>query len=604
MMEFASRYVLERSLIKRTVETFAAGDRQTQERVMVHVFSASEHGLNPSSLPEEVLQKFHELTRAQVRIRAVGVDPGTKYAYVVTPEIDTEYVSVWGMEPPAGLAPFSTAIIGNQFGDVSARTPEERDTPPAQPEPAVLEPYVQALETPSVGEPGAFTKEFLALQSRAAQPAPAAPAAQPAAPALTKPFAAQQERGISKPASHPDGEPSLTAVLRAVDAASGHPELSSPLPADEKRKAVPDIAPPPALPAAPAKAAASDGPSFTALFSSAPAAPAQASPAVSARPVETAAKPQAGAFTAMFGAEEAKSHLQPPAPPIPVAPASAAPRPGAFTAMFGAEEAKAHLERPRITPPAPPPPVAPAPKAGAFTAMFGSEQTKAHLEPKPVAGAFTRIDAPGLPPNRPAVPSTPAAPPPVAAAPPAPAFPPVASAPASNAPASPATRFFKGADAVSATPAAPVIPAGPSEYTRVVKFSDVVKQAAPAVPPGAGVPPAGVPANINVSGPSFSPPVMPGYPPAVPQVPGVQYQPPQMPQYVPPQMPAQPYGVPAMQPPQMPQYQAPQFQAPPAPAQSVPDAGKPKSWMPLVILFLGLTVLALLVVLLFALKGH
>jgi hypothetical protein len=234
--------------------------------------------------------------------------------------------------------------------------------------------------------------------------------------------------------------------------------------------------------------------------------------------------------------------------------------------------------------------------------MFGPEETKAHLEPKPPAaggGAFTRMfesqGAPAPPANNPGIIGTPA---PAAAIPaaPAPAFPPMASAPSANAPGSPATRFFKGADAVAA-PKAPVIPAGPSEYTRVVKFSEVMKEANAATP---GVPP--VPGSAPGMG---VPPAMPAYP----QMPGVPaYQPPQvaMPQYAPPQMPmpGQPYGVPGVVPPAMPQYPPPQFQAPPLPTQKLPAMAQPKSWMPLVILFLGLTVVALLIVLLFALKGH
>ena len=598
---------------------------------MVHVFPAADHGLSPSSLPEEVLQRFHQITRAQVRIRAVGVDAPTGFAYVVTPEIDPDYISVWGMEPSANLTPFSTALFNNQMTGVSSQSADAEPAPPGAPaeqKPAVLEPYVASLEPATPSEPGAFTKEFLALQSRAAEPS--------AKPATAPP--------------KPPSEPRLTDILRAVDAASGHPELSSPVPAGAERKGVPEAAPLPPAPA-PAKPAAHDGPSFTALFGGAPlgSSPAPAAPAM--KPNNAPANPKPGAFTAMFGAEEAKAHLEPTPPrpaAVPPAPASSAPKPGAFTAMFGAEEAKAHLERPSIPPPAPTPaapapkagaftamfgaeeakahlerpsipppapaPAAPAPKAGAFTAMFGAEEAKAHLEPKPGPGAFTRMfDSQEAPPHNPGVVGSPAPTPSIPAMPAStPSLPPVASAPQTNAPASPATRFFKGVDAVAA-PKAPAIPSGPSEYTRVVKFSEALKEqgGGPGVPPtpgaGMGVPPAGVPASNEISGPSFRPPVMPGYP-VMPGVQGVPAYPPQvqMPQYPSPQMPVpgQPYGIPGVAPPPMPQYQPPQFQAPPLPVPKVPPVAQPKSWMPLVILFLGLTVLALLIVLLFALRGH
>jgi hypothetical protein len=608
MTQFASRYELEHPLVTTTVETFAASDRETQERVMVHVFCASENGLTTYSSPEEVLARFHQLTRAQVRIRALGVDAATGQAYVVTPEIDPEYIAVWGAEPPGGLAPFSTAIFSSKITDEIAAPAATPPDAPAVSTPMVPEtpqsPVGSFSPTPPPREPGSFTKEFLALQSRA--PGSPQSVSEQSAP---KPQADPPKPG--KAAAVP-GEPSLTEILRAVDAASGHPEVSTPIPGGSTREGILQIAPLPAPPTVSPpqpKPPAANGPSFTALFSSTPPA-GPMPPAPPSTPTQAPPKPKVGAFTAMFGAEEANPHLEPstPAPPpiqaVPVLPKS---QPGAFTAMFGAEEAKPHLESPpALPPPIPATPAPPKPQPGSFTAMFGAEEAKAHLEPKPAPGAFTRMfeakEEPSPMANRPAVaPLGAAAPadPPHSQAPATSPMPPAASAPPLG-PGSPATRFFRGSDAVTASPKAPIA-AGPSEYTKVVRFSDFVKEAPPATPlPSATPQPrVGVPPFPQVPPPSVQPPPLPAYP----NIPT--YQPPvATPQYVPPQMPPQPYGVPGVPPPQMPpmHYQQP---APPMLPQQYPAPPPPqKSWMPLVILFLGLTVLALVVVLLFALKGH
>ncbi len=140
----------------------------------------------------------------------------------------------------------------------------------------------------------------------------------------------------------------------------------------------------------------------------------------------------------------------------------------------------------------------------------------------------------------------------------------------------------------------------PSDFTRVVRSSEV-RQAL----------------EKPASQPTSSSPGPQGIPPAIPQLqpPVLQYQPPQMPQpeYAPPQMPAQPamlYPVPVPQvyspqmpqPPQVPGLQMPGLQPPVAPQADASAGSKWVAYLPILIVINVLFMVAVLLILFFALR--
>jgi hypothetical protein len=138
----------------------------------------------------------------------------------------------------------------------------------------------------------------------------------------------------------------------------------------------------------------------------------------------------------------------------------------------------------------------------------------------------------------------------------------------------------------------------PSDFTRVVRSSDV-RQALEK--------PASQPTSSSL-GPQGIPPVVPQL-----QAPVLQYQPPQMPQYAPPQMPGQPamqYPVPVPQvyspqmpqPPQVPGLQMPGLQPPVAPQADASAGSKWVAYLPILIVINVLFMVAVLLILFFALR--
>ncbi len=257
--------------------------------------------------------------------------------------------------------------------------------------------------------------------------------------------------------------------------------------------------------------------------------------------------------------------------------------PGAFTRMFFARPGAAPL----VTEPALPEvgrQVKQPSQAGAFTRMFGQPATRSATAPQAgVPGAFTRMfqtsagakadhTTPTAPPLRPG-PATGAfsslhPEPAVGRAPTSPVAP-----AAGGAPRAPATRFFS---ANLPRGQMPTVPAGPSEYTKVISSSPFAEPC-PIPPPSPA--------------PGAPPPVAPvlggGTPaPAAPQVQGY------------------PAGsAHAAPPPPAPPMAAPQVPQPPAAPQ--PNAvSSLHPWMPLIILLNVLFLIAILLIVVFALKGH
>ncbi len=215
-------------------------------------------------------------------------------------------------------------------------------------------------------------------------------------------------------------------------------------------------------------------------------------PAPTASPAPAA---EAGEFTRMFKLGAVPPPASPPAPPPASPPASPEPAPSDFEAMFG-------LKAPAAPPPPPPekPPAAAAP--GEFTRMFQSVQPP---PPAPVSPGIAELKTVIKTPDRPAAPPPPAPPPRqepgeftrMFQTPSQPAPPPAPPKPAAEE-VGEFTRFFQGPlqptplKPVSGTPSSyvPPVPVGPAkaldapgEFTRMFGKSDI-----PTAPPGMSAP--------------------------------------------------------------------------------------------------------------------
>ncbi len=379
-MEFATRYVLEEPLLTTVVETFKAADRSTRERVLVHVFHAAEHRLATSSLPDEVRQRFAELTGTRVALRDAGVDPVTGYAYAVTEEIASEAIVGWGSSAPTltATSEFDPTGFGGELGQAGH--------PQAQPVGA---------------KPGEFTREFMSLSTPAQAstplkkdtPGPAPPGRGPGA--FTRMFFAAPGAVLHTT------EPSVPEVPREAKdrpAAGAFTRMfgqhGTPVPA----------APQPQVPGA-----------FTRMFQ--PDAGAKAEPPILAAP-PALREPAPNVFTR----PEAAPAVEPPKA-SPVAPAAASPRAPATRFFSGNPQRSQAPEVPAgpseytrvisaspFAEPRPGPPLAPTPAAPPAAPAFGGGPAGA---PMPQAQGY-----PGMPAYPP--PPVPSVAPPHAPQPPAP----------------------------------------------------------------------------------------------------------------------------------------------------------------------------------------
>lgn len=386
----------------------------------------------------------------------------------------------------------------------------------------------------------------------------------------------------------------------------------------------------PSIPAAPPQP-------YTAPTPRPAAAPASGATGVFAPRSQPAPAAQTGSFTKEFLALQGKSPTPPATTPSfpsapPVAPAeprltgsfpTSAPKssPGAFTRMFSSSSlaspaAPGNPAAPQREPagsvPPPPSPMAsgPAKAPGAFTRMFGPNDLGTTAKPEakaPATGAFTKMfagpeSAPPVETPRPA-PPVPVAQPIQSAAPawsapqmaPQPPQPP-APQPTARGPQD-ATRIFSGGGSVTPPPP-PVMPSGPSEYTKVISgaaLRDALtsSQAAPAPPTAPPAPQFTMPPMQPPAVPTPQFPPAPGFPAAAP---------PPQPQYA---VPTPAFSYPVVPPPQPPAMPQPHMPAIPGAAQWPPATPpKQRSWMPLLIVLNVLFLLAILIVVIFALKGH
>jgi hypothetical protein len=294
---------------------------------------------------------------------------------------------------------------------------------------------------------------------------------------------------------------------------------------------------------------------FTELFK--PAPPAQATSAAQQPLSPLSAQPGTGRFTELFKGESI-SREAPPAAPTPFSSSGA----GGFTEFFKTPSVSAQPA------PTPPPTLTPAESApGGFTQLFkGSVAPKpSPVSPKPAGELTQMISGSGLTPAQSAESS-------------------------SAAPQAGATRLFTGG---TDAPAMAPLPAGPSEYTRIVSPRQLkdLQSGAPAMNNAASAASAGqmpgipsIPGVTPMPAPQLTvPPVTSGAPWQAPQV---QVQQPAPYTWQPPQVPSVPTAF------------------PPAPAPPVAPKAESKilTYLPLIIGLNVLFLIAVLLILLFALK--
>lgn len=444
--------------------------------------------------------------------------------------------------------------------------------------------------------PGAFTRSFMGAGSDSDTPSPP----DPKAPKSPIPFTAQfgsagafaPEQESPRPGSVPErsgggnqqptpfgrsftkmfgsnaaaeSQPSeppaeITRVFDRSATSATVPKESRPSGFTEMFGSAQPSAPAPEPPVAPTPVE-SKAPGFTELFK--PQAPvAQSTPAVQVPVSPLSAQPGTGRFTELFKSESTPAAAKPVQAPTPFSSSGAS----GFTELF---KTPAISEQPAGGPlPMPATPPATESAAGGFTQLFkdsGSPSRPTSVSPKPAGELTQMISGAGLTSKLPL--ATP------------------------SAAQAGATRLFTGES--SAPPMAP-LPAGPSEYTRIVSSRQLMDLQQGASLPGNSAPPA-----------SASQPVVPGVPPTWPNVGAPPVATPQM--GTPPVPPgAQPWQ---FQVPQHPPFAAQPPQAPniptalPTPPAVAPGTGsKILTYLPLIIGLNVLFLIAVLFILLFALK--
>jgi len=437
---------------------------------------------------------------------------------------------------------------------------------------------------PVASSPGEFTRMLETLKSTepaapAPQATPAASVAPPAAPGpgeftrMMQSLKADDTAGSSATSqvSRNSGELAKTFTQVALER-NVAPQPAAPLEirSDFGSTKIPDSD----APAAPG--------SFTQVFSSsgvnAPSAPAPAPPVPVAPP---AAKQKPGEFTRMFQSRQAAGQDEPAAPSQITPPANA--EPGAFTRMFSqpnpapaAQDPLRSLRSEPLPEPgspffsnAPRVPETPVPAQGGFTQLLRAltdEPAQKPVEPPmaspqasapaptPAAGGFTQLlQSLATPATQPA---------------PAPAIPAVAH-PASMPPVAPPAMAAAPVIPPTAPPVAmPAQPSGVGEFTRVISGS----------------------ALRDLQSPGAAAPMAP--PAAAPPAPQAAWTPPAAPR-----MPAPPGAVP--------QFAPPAFAMPPTPvpplAAPAPQPSGLQKYLPLILILNVFLMLAIVLILFFAL---
>ncbi len=609
-MDFQGRYQILEMLNDGEARTFKALQTSSGRTVLLHQLWVERTPPNQPDLASLVFGFLRHATADEMKILVDMGEEGDR-VYVVTEDMPVfQDLRKWlqsraGTPEAAGKAtglkpaPRADSGAGGASGGSPTQAKQESLTSPDgttqlfTPTNVAKPPVAAPAPSKAKGEISEFTRAFFGNEvpkPQSARPV-SSPPDKPSAPSTSKaekppesqPSAGfevafwppkQQPRGPTPPAVEKPLPPSPPAPS-PQGGASG--EFTRIFFSPEESKAMPSGPAPAAgttrqTPFAPAQPPQPEGPGeFTRLFrgpqiqEKPPAAP-----SVEARPSQPMAPPaqpteQAGSgeFTQLFraspgAARPAGSPLAPssPKPPIPLSSSPAQQSPGELTQLMQGYQVGKSAEKPALF--EEPGPVVPPPP------------TKVR-EAGP--GAFTQIFQ---------RPSDLATPPPAAPAPP-----------------------------VAKTPPTAPQPPEQDEYMRMFELpgggAGAAPQSAPQAPPAAATPPSAGRAMPAIPGVYVSPPVAPSMPyvqPPVVSPPVVpQPQPFQMasPQFQPPAVQSPYVTVPQPVMPQMPQMQPITVPVPAAPQAGPPKAGKGKFLVPLLILG-GLFVVAVVVVLIFALK--
>ena len=582
-MNFADKYELFEALSSGAVETFVARDTTTGERVLLHIFECRERGSNIPSL-QWVLQEFRRFAPGPpgLVIEAGRYDRAA-YGYLVTQLPDTALVQNWlrayeaaaqeNKEPPARVAPspISRSRNGSDFDrEQPARSQANsgRDNAPDE--------FTKAFRDLSA-EPGSSFDGSESRDSTHPETASvpdsyarlrgsAVPSAEMAGPRKPGPFTEQFLAKLDQPFGQIEADHTPPPPSKSAGSSISVDRFQSP---GER--------------AGRAAGTSHEGQSFTALFRSSdvqqntlPRVPDNTSggdasktgeftnffrgPFTGDSPAEVPdISPQAppgkgpGEFTILFGSPRNSATLAPPLPDGPLSDVSLGEEAGAARKWAPASEPP---ERTSTTTPLP------------WQPQEASETTRTFPTVREPAWTPTDTSATKMP---------------------AGSSGPFPSTPAEISGFRDQTLFSPRSEDGSATRVlstgrekpelgAPPLPSGPSEYTRII--SPGMKDSPTMEPPlGRGA------ARPDASGPlpGFSPPPPIVLPP-IPIPPAPQFPP--------------SAKVPA--PPPAPKVEPPKW--PPAP-QPAPETPKPPvSYLPLILVLNGLFILAVLLVLYFALK--
>jgi len=604
-MDFQGRYQILEMLTDGEARTFKALQTSSGRTVLVHQLWVERTPPNQPNLPSLVFGFLRRATADEMKILLdMGEESGR--VFVVTEDLPVFRDLRQWLESAAGTpsaagkpgatrsAPGADSRATGTAGGPPSRARQESSAPP---EPTALFTSPKVMQPPAAppppskakAGPSEFTRVFFGKE------APGPETAGHVLPPPEKTIAPPSSKGMEPPSQPPTGfegafdrrkqqlhGPRQPAVEKTMPPSPPSPGPKEGAPdsftrmfyGGQESKAVPP-SPAPAGETTrqtrpePGQASQPEGPGeFTKLFQAPDLAQRPpAAPSVESQPRQPSAPPvrppeqaSPGEFTQLFhgspGATRPTGSPLAPSSPRPTVPLSSSPTqqsPGELTQLMQGYQIGKSAERPALFEqpgPVVPPPPTKVQEAG--------------------PGAFTQIF------RRPSDLATP---------PPAPLAPP----------------------AVQTPPPAPQAPE-PDEYMRMFELPSGAAGAAPQGPPPAAAPQqGGGRAMPAIPGVYVSPPVAPSMPYVQPPV----VSPPVVPQPQPFQMPSPQFQPPAVQSPyvvapqpvmpQMPQMQPITVPMPGAPQAAPPQAGKGKFLVPLLILG-GLFVVAVVVVLIFALK--
>src|SRR5260370_1157633 len=124
-MKFANRYELSDPLTTGTVETFAALDVTSGERVVVHIFETQQQ---PSNLPtiQLLLEAFRNLAPAPAELVInAGRYAGTAFAYLVTRMPEEPSLKNWISSYESGLSKTQEISVPSNLAARDRQGPEQ-----------------------------------------------------------------------------------------------------------------------------------------------------------------------------------------------------------------------------------------------------------------------------------------------------------------------------------------------------------------------------------------------------------------------------------------------------------------------------------------------